>query len=145
LKVFDLSSQQLLATLSGNQLPNPIVSPSGKFYLLFSTNGTVRANGWEVYYEANNVGVNEETSFNNLNIYPNPAENWLNLTFISQTSDNVLVSLETITGAEVYSQRITGNSGSYNHLMDLSGLTKGIYLLRLQSEEGSVVKKVVIE
>jgi len=145
LKVFDLSSQQLLATLSGNTLPNPITSPSGRFYLLFSTNGSVRANGWEVYYEADNVGVGEINDFNNLNIYPNPAQDWLTLSFVAQNSDNVLVTLSTITGSEVYSQKLNGNSGSYNHALDLSGLTKGVYLLRLQSEAGNLVKKIVIE
>jgi hypothetical protein len=145
LKVFDLSSQQLLATLSGNTVPNPITSPSGRFYLLFSTNGSVRANGWEVYYEADNVGVGEISGINNLNIYPNPAKDWLTLSFVAQNSDNVLVTMSTIAGSEVYSQKLNGNSGSYYHAMDLSGLNKGVYLLRLQSEAGNLVKKVVIE
>ncbi len=33
LKVYDLQSQQLLASLSGNTIPDPITSNSGKFIL----------------------------------------------------------------------------------------------------------------
>lgn len=146
LKVFDLATQDLLAEVSGNEIPDPITSPSGTFYLLFSTNGTVRGDGWEVYYEADNVGISEQDeTYGNFRIYPNPAQDQLNLSFVSQNSNYVNVSLFTTTGMNVYSNEISPNNGLFSNSIDVSNLSRGVYLLRVSSDEGTLVRKVVIE
>lgn len=146
LKVFDLSTQQLLAEVSGNVIPEPITSPSGRFYLLFSTNGTVRGDGWEVYYEADNVGVSEQNAeFGNFNLYPNPAQDEINLTFVSKNNESVNVSLYTTTGVNVYSSDLKASNGQYFNTIDVSNLSRGVYLLRVNSQQGTMVRKVVVE
>ncbi len=146
LKVFDLATQQLLGELSGSEIPDPITSPSGRFYLLWSTNNTVKADGWEIYYEADNVGISEkDENYGNFKIYPNPAKDNLNLSFVSQRDDNVNVSLFTTTGVNVYSAKLTPANGQYFNTIDISGLSRGVYLLRVNSQQGNLVRKVVIE
>ncbi|HSG68324.1 MAG TPA: C10 family peptidase, partial [Bacteroidales bacterium] len=58
-KVYDPATQELLAELSGNELPGPISSPSGKLFITFSTNYTNTAPGWEAWYETDLVGIEE--------------------------------------------------------------------------------------
>lgn len=146
LKVYDLQSQQLLANLSGQTLPGPITSPSGKFYLVFSSNNANRGLGWEVYYEAENVGISENDEvFNNLSIYPNPAREQLNLSFVSPQIDQITVSLVNMTGITVFSDNLSSNQSAFIQTIDISGFAKGVYILRLHSEEKELVKKIVIE
>lgn len=146
LKVYDLQSQQLLANLSGQTLPNPITSPSGKFYLVFSSNNANRGLGWEIYYEAENVGISENDEiFNNLTIYPNPASEQLNISFVSPKSEQVEVSIVNMTGVMVYSGNLTPRFTAFSETIDISALSKGVYILRLHSDEKELVKKIVIE
>ncbi len=146
LKVYDLQTQQLLANLSGNTLPGPITSNSGKFYLVFTSNNANRALGWEIFYTANNVGINENDEvFNNLSIYPNPANEQLNISFVSKTSNQVNVSLVNMTGMTVYNETLQSKSTVFNNSINLSSLAKGVYILRLHSDEKELVRKIVIE
>ena len=52
MEIYDLETQTLLATYSGYypEPPPPVTSPSGKMFLLFRTNNTVAAQGWEAWY-----------------------------------------------------------------------------------------------
>lgn len=146
LKVYDMQSQQLLADLSGQTIPEPITSPSGRFYLVFSSNAMNTGLGWELYYEADNVGISENDDvFNNLNIYPNPASQQLNLSFVSQASDQVNISLVNMTGTKVYENVVQPNNAEFSSTIDVSGFAKGVYILRINSDEQDMVRKIIIE
>jgi hypothetical protein len=148
LKVFDMGAAPpvLLADLSGQTLPEPITSPSGKFYLIFSSNNMNTGLGWEIYYEADNVSVSEnDEAFNNLSVYPNPAGEELNISFISKESDYVNVSLVNMTGMTVYENVLLPNYTAFRNTIDVSRFAKGVYILRLNTETHDMVKKIVIE
>lgn len=146
LKVYDLESQELLADLSGNEVPEPITSQSGSFYFVFSTNSTVKGYGWEIYYEADNVGVAEnETVFGDFKLFPNPASQNINLSFVSPQAKQVNVSLYTITGVNVYSSELANASGVYFNSIDVSKISKGVYFLNIKSDEGTLTRKVIID
>ncbi len=145
IKVFDYDTQQLLAEVSGTEIPDPIVSPSGQFFLTFNSNSSIRGDGWEVYYEVANVGVEENNNFTNLKLYPNPAQNLVNLSFIAGASKNLEVSLVTMTGVIVYNEQITNFNGIYSQAIDVSNFAKGVYFIRIQTGQGNMVNKLVIE
>jgi len=80
----------------------------------------------------------EENEMSNINIYPNPANNVVNI--------NSDVNLKTVrivnyTGQVVYSENVSGNSLSIN----TSDLATGIYVLQFESEFGWSNEKLVIE
>lgn len=80
------------------------------------------------------VGINENTSDINLTIYPNPFNSTLNIEGIENGARYTILFIDgriAKTG-KVDHQRIT----------DLDFLPKGTYLLHLDSEKGSVVKKI---
>jgi len=146
-KVYNLANQQLLATVSGNQTPDPIVSPSGQFFITFNSNSNVRGQGWKISYASSNVGLNEteKNTFSNLNIYPNPASKQLNLAFDAQNSTSVSVSLSNLAGMKVYHENLSGFDGNYQQAIDISNFAKGIYFLNIRSEIGNIIRKIVIE
>ena len=146
-KVYNLANQQLLATISGNEIPDPIVSTSGKFFITFNTNSSNRGQGWKISYASSNVGLNEteKNTLTNLNIYPNPASKQINLAFDAQNTTSVVVSLVNVAGMKVYSETLTSFGGSYNQAINVTDFAKGIYFLNIRSENGNVIKKIVIE
>lgn len=77
LRIYDFTTAQLLAEYSGRydsaSPPPPVLCPSGKVFLTFNTNGSVREDGWEAYYESYYTGISI-TNREGIKIYPNPAK-----------------------------------------------------------------------
>lgn len=146
-KVFNLANQQLLATVSGNQVPEPITSPSGQFFITFNTNSSNRGQGWKISYASSNVGINEaeKKTLSNLSIYPNPASKQLNLAFVAQNTSSVSISLTNVAGLKVYNETFSNHSETYNQSIDVSSFPKGMYFIDIRSENGNVIRKIVIE
>ncbi len=146
-KVYDLDTQQLLAEVSGNEIPDPIVSPSGKMFITFNSNSGTRGLGWEVSYEISNVGIEEEKAdvFENLTIFPNPAQNLIHLSFDCENGGKLNITLNSMNGSKIYNENISNFDGSYNNSIDVSGLAKGVYFISIISEKATAVKKLVIE
>ncbi len=75
-----------------------------------------------------------------LTIAPNPASDLLTISSEKQLSSST-VSLEEASGVIVYEKFFS----SFNKLqLDLSGKKAGVYLLRIRSDQGTIVKKVVV-
>lgn len=91
------------------------------------------------------LGLTEGEDFKNLRAYPNPTSGDLNLEFPSAVRSSVMIRLLDVTGKEVLMVRENGVSAGQRSILDLSGVAKGIYVLRVQSEAGSYTEQVVID
>jgi hypothetical protein len=136
---------QELGTFSGSENPGSFTITGDFAFIAFSTNATHNFSGWEITYEIDNVGVQEKESFTNLNIYPNPATNALQVDFSSAISQTIEMRLVNVTGDAIYSSTMANVSGAISKSIDVSDFAKGIYILNLSSAEGSVNKKVIIK
>jgi endonuclease/exonuclease/phosphatase family metal-dependent hydrolase len=89
-----------------------------------------------VGFSQDDVFVPEVNSPVTLNIYPNPASNFVNI--------------QAETGAEITIMDISGRiilkttAGSEIHLLDVSDFNKGIYLIQVQNQYGRMIKKLLI-
>lgn len=144
LQIFDLTSGALLATYSGSEIPPSVTSPTGKMMLLWSTNSTVRGSGWNASYSMT-VGTEEQENFNKFNLFPNPANDKLNITFTLDDVQNVKIELLSLNGLLLYTESLHAFKGDFNRVLDISQYAKGVYLLKLTSDKGTTVKKVVVE
>jgi len=145
-KVYDIGQTPplLLATYSGTTLPPTQTYNTTKLMVWFTSNTSVNGQGWDAYYNSTD-GIDENEILNSLNVFPNPAENILNVNFSISTPQNILLTLSTITGQAIYTQQIDSFTGTYSKTIDLTDISKGIYLLKVVGEKGTVNKKVVIE
>ena len=100
--------------------------------------------GWEIYYTTDNVGA-EELQASSFKLYPNPAENRLNIYFDQDGSGETSVEIMDLTGKVVYKDVIGQFSGSYYSSVDVSDLPGGLYLVRVSSGNGTVNKKFIKE
>lgn len=80
----------------------------------------------------------------NLHIYPNPASSVMSVELVVGAQDFVpahasLCRVYNILGTEVFSKSFSGNK--FN--LDVSGLAKGLYLLKVENEGGVAVKRFV--
>ncbi len=90
------------------------------------------------------VGLEEENSFvSNLSLYPNPATDAI---FIdaNQMAGEVEIELFDAKGTKVLTRQGVLN-GTTTPVLSLSGLPKGMYILKLRSGTRSIQKKVILQ
>ena len=82
-------------------------------------------------------------SSNDLEIYPNPSSDFLNIDFKNAELTDSKIQIIDPLGRIVFSE---GNKkGVYSKKLNISGLSKGIYFLVLENEKGRVVRRWVKE
>ncbi|MFT5822107.1 MAG: hypothetical protein ACI8ZM_003363 [Crocinitomix sp.] len=93
------------------------------------------------------VGLNEEEVNYNLNLYPNPNNGTFDLTLDNFVGDDILIEVYHELGGIAYSQSITDmNIDGYQQLsLNLSHLSKGIYFMKVVSNNQSAVKQFIIQ
>ncbi len=144
LKIFDIPSNQLLANLTGNQVPGPIVSSTGQVMLMFSANGYNNAQGFEASYYIANVNTSNEDITKNLAIYPNPASNYTEVKFNLQEPATVKISVHDLIGKEVYAEPAGLMSGHVSRTLQLGDLSDGVYMIRIATDKGTITRKLIL-
>ncbi len=96
-------------------------------------------------FTACSYGVNEVPFNEMIKVYPNPAGNTVTVS-IDGGADTYLIELTDLRGRMISSEEVRKvNTGIMNHTMNLSGLSNATCLLRITSQKGIVVKKLVIK
>ncbi|MFA9219557.1 MAG: T9SS type A sorting domain-containing protein [Sediminibacterium sp.] len=85
-----------------------------------------------------NVGVEEIALDDQLNIYPNPVTDVLNVQW-NNTTESANLSIRDLSGRLVLSERVANG----NAVLDLSNLSSGNYILELQMEDRTLRKQVI--
>jgi Secretion system C-terminal sorting domain len=80
----------------------------------------------------------QESVFEKVAIYPNPANDILNI-------DNVLIQKVSFYNNLGSLVKIFNTDKKLNNKIDLINIPKGIYLLKLENQQESIIKKMVIE
>jgi uncharacterized repeat protein (TIGR03803 family) len=88
------------------------------------------------------AGVDENDMLKFLNIYPNPATNKINIVNTGNLQKETIVSIFNIQGEQVFSNTFT-NQNSMD--IDVSSLAKGVYMVKIQTEKGFAVKKLILQ
>jgi PKD repeat protein len=76
-------------------------------------------------------------------IYPNPSGGIFNL-YLEKGNKNIDISIFDLHGQKVFSEKNLSRNGSITKELDLSGLSKGVYYMRLTTEDVTQVEKIII-
>lgn len=87
--------------------------------------------------------ISENTSKNDMSIYPNPVKDKLNISLDNMTGFPVHISLSALTGQVVYALTIAKNTGNAISI-SVNDMPDGMYLLTAKSATGTSAKKVVV-
>lgn len=80
-----------------------------------------------------------------LKLFPNPASEKLTLSYHTNNSEEVLVELFNLNGTAVKSTSFHSNPGENLSSLSLQELTPGVYFVRLRTDEGNQLKKLVVQ
>ena len=107
-----------------------------------STTGTLQDREKEVYsnFQQFNVsGVKNALSELAVNVYPNPAQNQFTISMLTHKG-NFTATLTDVTGKSWLTKNFKATE---EKMVDIEMLPKGVYLLQLQTDAGSTVKRIV--
>jgi len=80
-----------------------------------------------------------------LSIYPNPASTTIHLSFDSKSRREIDVKILTIDGKIMQSQKMNIFEGKQTFGLNVDDFSAGFYIVHIQSEDGIITEKVVIE
>ncbi len=90
------------------------------------------------------TSVEEDLSLTHVDIYPSPASNELNISIEFLEPTRVGVELINEMGVVVrHAPMGTISSTKFNHRLDIEGLPSGMYFVRVQTELGEFVRKII--
>ena len=83
------------------------------------------------------------TAFENISVSPNPSNGLFNLQFDAIKNTNAEIQITDVLGRQLKSIKVEAMAGLNKFSFDLNNEPKGLYLLRLQTDNGSIVKKII--
>lgn len=100
----------------------------------------------KIYFTViDNSSVEEIFAGGSLAVFPNPAQDKINLSFNLKKDTQINLMLSDIAGKQLISEHLEAPMGQNQMSFDVSGFAKGIYVLNINTEKGTLNYKVVIK
>ena len=109
--------------------------------------GAYRSPSWTslVYWTQPTVRIEGGESITNLDVYPNPSRDVFNITFTSETIQNLRVRILNVVGEEIVLEDLQQFVGEYTKQVSLEQQAKGVYFLEIVTNKGIINKKLILQ
>ena len=116
-------------------------------YLMYIFDGTQNFYLYsDTFLIGRNTSINQITEPVNFDVYPNPCEGTLYISYQLVYPSNVEISLFDVVGKFVKTvYRSNLQDGLQKQSIDISGIHEGMYLLQLKTSEGTIKRMIVKE
>jgi len=88
---------------------------------------------------------NQESFVTDMAVYPNPSSDMINFKFKIKTAQQINVEILDINGKLIHSENFGKIQGETKQNMNISGIARGTYLVRIKGEQTTETRKLVIE
>lgn len=85
------------------------------------------------------TGIQEEANSNLISVYPNPANNYVTVQLVYELFEATKISIINALGEVVLTESTNSGSATFN----TENLTNGIYFIKVESKNGSAIKKFI--
>jgi M6 family metalloprotease-like protein len=114
-------------------------NPQGALTFIFQADGENPGKGWRAEIECVPTNSTHKTELTNLTVYPNPTSGRLNL--VVDYSRDIRVEMDDLAGNQILNKHFDGSLITLN----LQEVPKGVYILRVSSQNKTSVRRVVIQ
>ena len=144
LSIYDGPSTEspLIGKFCGSYIPNNIVSSGRALTFQFHSDEASVGEGWKAIISCeseSSENINKVSLRDRINIYPNPAHEFININIQDNDSEFEL-KLFDLAGRLIYSRKII----SQEHINTLD-FDKGVYLIQIESKNIIYQQKIIIE
>lgn len=95
-------------------------------------------------HEGNDITASSLNSNDLLNIYPNPADNYMYAVYFSNTDKQMNMTITNLLGQLAYQKQVSIQEGENKLEIDLSDLSNGIYMVSFTGKENSLSRKLIV-
>ena len=142
----DTSFTEISSNLGSNTTifvsPN-LVAGTTYFYRVRALNGIGFSSYSNILEILFTVGIDQLTSFNNVNIFPNPSSDIFNIELQDSYLGETKVTVADELGRVIVEQSINKDKELMNCKFDLSNYSNGIYFVKIQSDKKTTTKRIV--
>jgi len=86
-----------------------------------------------------------EISIVKCKVFPNPTRNVFNIELTSKTKQSIEVRVVNLIGEIIFTENLEDFEGEYTHSFNLSEYPKAIYLLEIETDDGVINKKLILQ
>ena len=116
--------------------------PGNKFQVIFVSDNWKEATGFKLHYFG--ISSINETELADVNVYPNPATDNVNVAISVPAEQKVTFQIVDMAGRVIQSESMRID-GEYTYSTNISNLATGIYMMRVQTENGKSIHKFIVE
>ena len=125
-----------------NEIPVWTCAYGGRYDLVCFWHKGVYVTGGS-YCDYYYLGIDEIKIDGNLQVYPNPINDAINIVFNDSEATSGLVEIQDILGQLLYSESLKPVSGKLSKSIDLSMFSDGVYFLKVKTEDKILSAKFV--
>lgn len=103
---------------------------------------SVTNSGTSISYSSSVGGIEKNQSQPQINIFPNPANDFVNITLSNINTDITEINIVNVLGQQLSNVERTGN---HQFSSDISRLSPGVYFIRINGERGNYIYKKFIK
>jgi predicted secreted protein len=94
---------------------------------------------------AGTTGIEDEDIFKDIKIYPNPTTGLITIVMENNTCGELNIDVMKQNGSIIMNHKFEKNSGFFSGVLDLSGSSSGIYLLRISIQNNITTRKIILK
>jgi len=148
-----------LNNLNAQSLKPEVISTAGDFFvganamlswtigetMITTLEGTnaILTQGFQQPFEMVVSNISDHHPPLQIKVFPNPISTFLSISFLIERERKFIIDIVDITGKMIYNEKVT--SSQLVKQIDFSLFKTGLYILRLRSEEGYIIKSYKIQ
>jgi lipoprotein NlpI len=125
------------SVINGENNQSFVATANGDYAVIISSNNCSDTSNC---FEINTVGIDYETWKQNINLYPNPTRNDVNINISGKSLENARIRMYDFTGKEIY---LRENFNGNNLSIEMNEWNPAIYFLEIVEDKNMVIFKVV--
>lgn len=140
----DIVNSSTIANFTGDSIPHDVVCNSANAQVWFKSNDNeIRGDGFEIMYTTTSFIPEFNKDLNNISVFPNPVKENMIISFRTEGSQDLKITIFNNLGCTVYDEIIRDFSGQMNKTIDMSGKADGIYFVTIRSNDNLYTTKIV--
>lgn len=129
--------------VTGTNSANHAYASAGSYTITVTVIGSTSATATQTVTVVNPNGINDLNFTSALNIFPNPSNEFVNVSFGLASNEDIELTIYSVDG-KVIEARSFANEINVNTTFNTADLNNGVYILKINTENGISTQKFVV-